>query len=127
MKLGEVLIRRGLITEGELHEALNAQLIYGGHLGTCLIERELISEKELGEVLAESYGTPWASAEHFENIPRFVTDTINPTLAERHRAVPFDLDKKGLLHVAMLEPTNLRAVDELAFAASAAASTCRGV
>ena len=37
MLLGEMLVNRGLIGPQELDEALSAQLIYGGTLGTCLI------------------------------------------------------------------------------------------
>lgn len=43
-KVGRSLVQRGLITEKQLEEALKAQLIVGGHLGTCLIELDLIDE-----------------------------------------------------------------------------------
>jgi hypothetical protein len=38
MKLGEILIRDGVLTKRQLDIALKAQLLVGGHLGTNLIE-----------------------------------------------------------------------------------------
>src|SRR5262245_43045439 len=53
MKLGEVLVHRGVITEQQLKKALDAQLIFGAHLGTCLIELGFIEEDTLGTILSE--------------------------------------------------------------------------
>ncbi len=57
MRLGEALVQKGFITEAQLQEALKAQLIYGGHLGTCLIEFGFVKESQLGRVLAEISST----------------------------------------------------------------------
>ena len=69
MRLGESLIQRGFITESQLKEALHAQLIYGGHLGTCLIELGYVNERQIGHVLADLFDVPYASVEMFEEIP----------------------------------------------------------
>ena len=78
MMLGESLIERGLITESQLREALHAQLIFGGHLGTCLIELGHVSERQLGHVLAELFDVHYAYPEMFLDIPADITGLLVP-------------------------------------------------
>ncbi len=115
MKIGEILIDKGLLTKAQLKEALEAQLIFGGHLGTCLLELGYITERRLGAVLAEIFAVDYAPPELFENIPRFATDAIGDRLVDRHRVVPFRLSDRTL-DVAMVDPKDLLARDELSFA-----------
>ena len=116
MKLGEVLVRKGLITRAQLKEALDAQLIYGGHLGTCLMELGYVTERRLGDVLAEFLDVGFAPAEYFLNIPRYVTATLTDRVVETHQAVPFRLQDR-ILDVAMVDPKDLAAQDAISFAA----------
>lgn len=115
MKLGEVLIQHSIITQSQLDEALNAQLIYGGHLGTCLIELGYIEERALGGILSEVFGVAYAPPEAFHQIPQFAIDALSARLVEKHHAVPLKLENR-VLHVAMVAPSNLAAIDELRFA-----------
>jgi len=57
-KIGEILIARGKLTRRQLETALKAQLIYGGHLGTCLIELGMIDETTLGRCSRRSRTVP---------------------------------------------------------------------
>ena len=116
MKIGEILIQRGLITKTQLKEALDAQLIFGGNLGTCLMELGYLAERRLGAVLAEIFDVEYAAPEYFDSIPRAVTSALNARLVERHQCVPFRLQDK-ILDVAMTNPKDPLAKDELAFAA----------
>ncbi len=115
MKLGEVLLQKAFINKAQLKEALEAQLIYGGHLGTCLMELGSVTEKTLGRVLAEVLGVGHVPRESFENIPGYVTATLTDRLVDRYQAVPFRLQDK-LLDVAMVDPKDLLALDEISFA-----------
>src|SRR6185503_16860953 len=67
-RLGDRLIAKGAITQKQLDQALNAQLIVGGHLGTCLIELGMIDESALGVALSEAFGVPHAPAEALQDI-----------------------------------------------------------
>jgi hypothetical protein len=116
MKLGELLVRKGLIDRDQLRKALDSQLIVGGHLGTCLIEKGFIDEDCLGEVLAETSALPYATRAMLVDVPRCVVNSLPAKLVVKHNVVPFRLDKK-LLDVAMIDPKNLQAIDELSFAA----------
>ncbi len=112
MRLGEALVEKGFITEAQLKEALKAQLIYGGHLGTCLIEFGYVKESQLGKVLAEIFKVGYASVEMFQDIPGNVIRTIPRKVVERCSVIPFGLNEKKL-QVAMIDPKNIMAVDEI--------------
>src|SRR5262245_46303302 len=115
MRLGEVLLAKKIITAAHLKEALDAQLIFGGHLGTCLIELGCLTEDQLGQALQESFGIPCATHQMFQDIPRGVISAIPERFVEKHLAIPFRRDEK-ILNVAMVDPKDLAALDELAFA-----------
>ncbi len=115
MKIGEYLIQKGIINEKQLQEALRAQLIYGGHLGTCLMELGYIEENALGHVLAQIYKVPYANPHLFVDILQTVIQALPARVVEKLHAVPFDLREK-VLHVAMINPKDLPSLDEISFA-----------
>ena len=115
MKLGERFIQQGLLTQAQLEAALKAQLIFGGHLGTVLLEFGHIDEHTLGKTLAKIFNVDYAPPNLFHDIPKTVIDIVPKRLVEKHRAVPFD-KRDRTLAVAMIDPKDLRAIDELSFA-----------
>ena len=114
IKIGELLVRRGVIDNDQLNRALNAQLVYGGHLGTCLIEQGFISEADLGQALSDIYRVPYAAIEAMNDIPGPVIDCLPRKLIEKHSLVPLRI-VSGALHVAMIDPKNIHGLDEAAF------------
>jgi len=118
MRLGEFFVRKGIITAMQLDEALKGQLIFGGHLGTLLLEMGYIEEPVLGRSLGEIFGVGYAPPHLFQTIPRNVIEKLPRRLVEKHHAVPFDL-RDRTLDVAMIDPRNLPALDEMSFAAGA--------
>ena len=115
MRLGEIFIQRGIITQAQLEQALHAQLIYGGHLGTCLIEQGFVNEEQLGRVLSDSFKVPYAGVERFAEIPRSIIQMLPPRTVDKVHAIPFEKHGKTL-SVAMIDPTDLPTLDEVAFA-----------
>jgi hypothetical protein len=115
MRLGELLIAEGVITAGELREALDAQLISGGHLGTCLIELGYVREERLGQALARASGVPCAPLASFLDIPRFVLNALPQHVVQKHSTIPIRLTD-GILDVAMIDPRNAHALEELRLA-----------
>lgn len=113
-KLGELLIKKNLLTQAQLEEALQAQVIFGGKLGTVLIEMGLITEDTLAEVLSRLLSVPCAKPGQLLNIPEDVIRILNTDLAEKHQAIPVAVSGKKLL-MAMADPHNLKSVDELSF------------
>lgn len=114
IKIGELLVRRGVIDNDQLHRALNAQLVYGGHLGTCLIEQGFISEQDLGQALSDIYRVPYATIEAMNDVPGPVIDCLPRKIIEKHSLVPIRI-VSGVLDVAMIDPKNIQGLDESAF------------
>ncbi|HXI03517.1 MAG TPA: hypothetical protein VNI57_10110, partial [Candidatus Saccharimonadales bacterium] len=113
--LGELLVARGKLTNEQLQKALQAQMIWGGHLGTNLIELGYIDEDELGEILAEAHAVQYAPYDMLQEIPSSVLTSIPRGLVEKYKLIPFRFDGKKL-HLVMLQPQDLTALDEVSFA-----------
>jgi hypothetical protein len=105
-KLGEELIDRGLLDRPRLHDALKAQLIRGGTLGTSLIELGLVDEAALGRTLSEIFGLPHAPAEMFAEIPLAVLEAVPVEIVRKHRVLPIGIEGRSL-HLAVVDPRDL--------------------
>lgn len=115
VKLGELLIQQGKITAGQLEEALKYQVIFGGKLGTNLLEMGFLEEGDIARILSKKLGVPFMeSAAHFTNIPEEVIALIPRELAVKHQVVPVKLENRKL-SLAMVDPSDLKAIDELSF------------
>jgi hypothetical protein len=113
-KLGELLIKKNLLTQAQLEEALQAQVIFGGKLGTVLIEMGLITEDTLAEILAQLLSISCAKPGQLQNIPENVIKIISAELAEKHKVIPVSVSGKKLT-LAMAEPHKLQVIDEISF------------
>jgi len=113
-KLGELLIKKNLLTQAQLEEALQAQVIFGGKLGTVLIEMGLITEEILAEILGQLINIPCAKPGQLQNIPDNVIKIISPEQAEKHKVIPVSVIGKKLT-LAMADPRNLQSIDEISF------------
>src|SRR5215471_1920768 len=114
LRIGEMLLEAGILTRQQLEEALNAQLIYGGKLGTNLVEHGFVTEEFLTSFLSKQFNIPAVEVRDLEGIPPSVIDMVPKELADRHKVIPFRKDKRRL-DVALLDPMNVKAIDELAF------------
>lgn len=114
IRLGDLLVQNAVISSVQLAEALTAQKAYGGRLGTNLIELGYISEQALAKFLSVQLKLPSAGAADLDEVPAAALALVPPELAEKYRIVPVALSGRKL-SVAMADPTDLRAVDEVAF------------
>ncbi|MEJ2700199.1 MAG: hypothetical protein P8Z70_11145, partial [Desulfuromonadales bacterium] len=114
LKLGEMLIREGLLTSAQLEEALKYQVIFGGKLGTNLIEMGLVEENALARVLSRKLGVPCAEESELMKIPSEVIKLIPKDIAAKYKVIPLRLENRRLTLV-MADPDDLKAIDEIAF------------
>ena len=114
IRIGDLLVQNSVITTVQLNEALKAQKTYGGRLGTNLIELGYISEQSLATFLAVQLKLPAAGAGDLDSIAQAALDLVPKDLAQKYRIVPISVSGKKL-SVAMADPTDLRAIDDLAF------------
>jgi type IV pilus assembly protein PilB len=114
MKLGEALINAELITVKELQQALERQDILGGRIDTNLVELKFIDDAKLSFFLGKFLNLPVVSSDMVNSIPEDVIDLLSKEKIEKYKLLPFK--KEGhKLHVAMLNPKDIKAIDDLRF------------
>ncbi len=113
VKLGEMLIKAGLIDQEQLQEALGAQKQSGEKLGYVLVSLGYVKEDEITQLLSEQYGVPSINLRHFE-IDDSVIDLIPSEVSQKYLVVP--VNRTGAtLTIAMADPTNVFAMDDIKF------------
>ncbi len=113
VKLGEMLLKAGYITPEKLQEALEAQKKNGGKLGFNLVKLGYVKEDDITQLLSEQYGVPSINLRHFE-IDASVINLIPSEVAQKYLVLP--VNRTGAtLTIAMADPTNVFAMDDIKF------------
>src|SRR5687767_10891393 len=112
-RLGELLLKEGLITKEQLEKALQEQKTSGTRVGYNLVKLGFIQETELTKMLARQYKMPAVDLSRFEIDPK-IAKLVPTDLAVKHLVVPLKRDGRTLT-VAMADPTNLGVLDDLKF------------
>lgn len=112
-RLGDLLIREGLITKEQLEKALQEQKQNGTRVGYNLVKLGFIKETELTKALARQYKMPAVDLAKFEVDPK-IAKLIPSDLATKHFVLPLKRDGRTLT-VAMADPTNLGVIEDLKF------------
>jgi len=112
-RLGDILIREGLITRDQLTAALAEQKSSGHRLGYVLVKLGLVQELEVTKVLARQYRMPAVDLTRFEVDPKIVK-LIPADFALKHVVLPLKREGRTLT-VAMADPTNTGVLDDLKF------------
>ncbi len=97
MKLGEMLVRDGRLTEPQLQAALAAQVRDGGRLGTVLVEHGLIDLEALTVYLGLELGIPIATGAMLERAKRAAVRLIAASHAFRYKCVPLVVQDRQLI------------------------------
>ena len=112
-RLGELLVREKLITPLQLQKAVVEQRSTGGRLGHHLTKLGYIEENELTSFLSQQYGVPSINLSDFE-IDGEVLKLVPREVVQRHQVIP--VNRAGnVLIVAMSDPSNIYAVDDIKF------------
>ncbi len=117
MRIGEILLEAGLVSETQLASALGEQARWGNRLGETLVQLGFLQEAALIRLLSDRMGFPGVDL-HGRSIDPEVVDTIPAEIAHKYSCLPIVLEEKAgkkLLYVAMEDPSNLTAVDDLTF------------
>ena len=112
-RLGELLVRRGLITSAQLTKATEEQSTNGTSLSAALVKLGLLSEADLSACLQKEYHLSLVDPSAM-NISAEVLRLIPATLVTRHHLVPINLSGSSLT-VAMSDPSNIVAINEVKF------------
>ena len=112
-RIGELLIREGLITRDALEKALQEQKNTGMRVGYNLVKLGFIDEVDLTRMLARQYRMPAVDLSNFEVDAR-IAKLIPAELAQRHLVLPLKREGRTLT-VAMADPSDLGVIDDLKF------------
>jgi len=110
-RLGDLLLKWGLVTEAELEAALEIQAKNGGRLGRILTNRGVITEEQLAQTLAEQKNLTLIDLSTYDVDPS-VARLVPAHVARRHQVLPVRVENDRLV-VAMANPLDIEAVDAL--------------
>jgi hypothetical protein len=113
-KLGELLVEHGLVTRGQLGDALQGQMVFGGRLGTNLIELGYLSEGQLATFLSTQLGLPSVSPAEIDTVSKEALRSVSAEVASKYMVFPLSVSGRRL-RLAMVDPTDLASVDEIGF------------
>ncbi len=113
VKLGELLLKENMVTPQQLQEALNHQKMGGGKLGKAFVALGFVKDEEITSLLSRQYGVPSINLDHFEVDPSIIK-IIPAETARKYQVLP--LSRSGaVLTIAMADPTNVFAMDDIKF------------
>ncbi len=112
-RLGELLVREKLISLQQLRQAQEEQRKSGNNLGYTLAKLGYISDGEITNFLSAQYRVPAVNLEDYELDPN-VLKLVSKEVCDKHKCVPLSRSGNALI-VAMADPTNLHAIDDIKF------------
>jgi MSHA biogenesis protein MshE len=111
IRLGDLLVQEGIISEGQLMQALSAQKESGRKIGFILIELGFVTDNQLLTFLSQHLNVPLVDISQFD-VSVAAVNMLPEVQARRYRALVLE-EKAGRLLVGMNNPADLAAVDVL--------------
>jgi len=111
VRLGELLIEKGLITDSQLQFALSEQKKLGRKIGATLIELGIIDEDSMLKLLSDQLGIPLIDLNNY-NYSDEAAKLLPETVARRYRAIVLE-DRADDYLIGMADPTDIYALDEI--------------
>lgn len=112
-QLGELLKEIGLIDDMQLMSALGHQKKWGGRIGEIMVEQGFLDEMGLYETLARHFSIQLVSIPMLP-ISQEAMSVVPVQLAQKHTIFPLKLTERAIA-IAVEDPRNMAAVDEVAF------------
>jgi type IV pilus assembly protein PilB len=112
-RLGEILLREGLITQDQLKKALLEQKNTGMRLGYTLVKLGLVEETEISKMLARQYRMPAVDLSRFE-VDAKILKLLPGDVAVKHTVLPLKREGRTLT-VAIADPNNVTAIEDIKF------------
>ncbi|NMA31425.1 MAG: Flp pilus assembly complex ATPase component TadA, partial [Candidatus Methanofastidiosa archaeon] len=110
-KIGNLLVRAGVITQEQLEQALSLQAKSGGLIGQILVKKGYLNKKSLFEFLQKQMGVDFVDVENIQ-IDEEVLQLVSSSIAKMHNLIPIEKSSNNL-KVAMSDPMNIFSIDDL--------------
>src|SRR5580765_8092405 len=107
------LVMQGLLSETDARRASDASIKQKIPVASLLLERSLVSSAQLALAMSEEFGVPLLDAEAID-LNQVPQNLINEDLANKQLVLP--IYRRGpRIFVAVADPTNTRALDDVKF------------
>jgi type IV pilus assembly protein PilB len=115
-RIGDLLVERGLLTPEGLERAIEEQKKSGSMLGSVIVRLKLVRERDLLDCLHQQLGLPLVDLE--STVPdEAALAAIREDVARKYDAIPIEVQERKNLVVAMADPLNIAALEDLRFLA----------
>ena len=111
VRIGDLLVQKGLINDDQLMKALDEQKRSGKKIGRAVVDLGLVTEAQLLQALADHFGYPYVDLIRFK-LNNDLILSLPESQARRYRAIMLSEQPDGYL-VGMVDPLDLLAIDEL--------------
>lgn len=114
LRIGDILLEEGVITEEQLNKALlyQKQSSYREHLGTVLKRLGFVDDITISRILAKQSGYPFIEDLTNEVVHSMALKVIPERLARQHECIPLQI-RGNTLRIAITNPFNLLALEDL--------------
>ncbi len=114
VRLGDVLVQNGVITEEDLQRGLERQKGTGRKLGETLVDEGIATEENIARALSNQFHYDMVDLQNVE-IPQEILELVPANVLKKHRAIPFEYspDNMNVLRVAMSDPMDIGAMDDI--------------
>ena len=112
VRLGEILVKQGLLSDTQLKSALDQQKSTGRKLGRVVVDSGMVTEDQISEALARQLAIPFINLKYYNTKPEVVR-LLPEAQARRFRAIVLE-DRGSNILVGLTDPTDLFAYDEIA-------------
>src|SRR5262245_31889821 len=112
---GALLVRSGLVSSNALDDARLRVASVGGTLGEQLVASGAVADDDLTDFYRQRLPVPQVNPNTLARLSHKVVSAIPTDMAIELRAIPVSLDGENNLTVAMSDPSDRHAVDEIAF------------
>lgn len=116
IRLGDLLIKAGVVNDVQLNRALNEQRQWGGRLGVILVRMGVLTEDLLVKALSRQLNIPRAQIGPTDQIvvPHQIFERIDRSICEKGLLLPVNyIQERRTLQVAVADPLNLLVIDDL--------------
>jgi type IV pilus assembly protein PilB len=115
-RLGDMLIEESIITEDQLEQALKIQQKQHQRLGVILVDLGYTDEKTIAKALTRQLDLEYIQLSG-KFIDPLIVGLVNEQILRKHVVIPFEFSKSdsNTLRVAMADPMELTAIDDLTF------------
>ena len=112
-RIGELLVREKMLSLQQLQQAQEEAKRTGKRLGATLSRLGYVKDQELTQFVAKQYSLPSINLSEIE-IDAAVLKLVPRDICEKHQVIPVRRSGPTLI-VAMADPSNIYAIDELKF------------